>query len=412
MLDRMTARTSPRNLALMLSFLLCGCGNFSLVGGTRIQSEDAELRSAALRMLGDLERLSGLKAIQPIHVARQNESELRDLLYAAMNESREEMTAALEAYVILGIAPQTFDAYTIMNSQASEIAGYYDPETKKLYVLDNVPPEGVEVVLAHELVHALQDQHIDLKSNYDSHDDDRGMAFQAVVEGHASMVMAAWMIEQVTGGRVNPAAMPSVADQLRRSPIVTGLAIPNGPRALQRIFYFPYIEGSSFVRTLWKFRPDRLAVGLDSLRPSSTEQVLNAERSLLAMRDEPMDVAFEPPPLGWMSRHETILGEFGMRLVLEENLGSNAATAANGWRGDRVRLLDDGGAGRVLQWRTVWDDEARATAFDQVARKLIASRGPRWSGRVTRSALAGVPMVQVEFANSPVWLGGTTILAR
>jgi hypothetical protein len=88
---------------------------------------------------------------------------------------------------------------------------------------------------------------------------------------------------------------------------------------------------------LWKYYPDRLAAGLDTLRPNSTEQVLSPERAILGGRDEPMAIAMDLPPGGCNARFEATMGEFTMRLILEESLGSGPATAAGGWRGDHLR---------------------------------------------------------------------------
>ncbi|MCI0432289.1 MAG: hypothetical protein L0271_01380 [Gemmatimonadetes bacterium] len=412
--DRVTQTWFARRVAISSLVLLCACGDLRVSDRqAAIESDDAELLASATRMLRDLERLSGLKAGAPIRVARQSEAELRERLYTSMEQSRTELQAALETYVILGLAPESFDAYTLMRSQVSAIAGYYDHETKQLYVLSKVEPALVEVVLAHELVHAIQDQHVDLGALFAEPDDDKALAFRAAVEGHASLVMTAWLIEQIAGQRIDPAAMPSVADQIRRSPVTSAFALPGGPRSLQRMFYFPYAEGSSFVRTLWQRHPDRLAAGLDTLRPNSTEQILNPERALLDGRDEPLALEMGAPPTGWTARYEATMGEFAIRLALEESLGSSAAAAADGWRGDRLRLLDDGAAGRVLQWVIAWDDDARADVFEPVARRFIESRRPRWYGRVIRSALtAGVPVIQLELANIATGLGGIHARAR
>jgi hypothetical protein len=352
--DRMTPR-----LLVWVSFalLLCtACGDLPVPGRSRIVSDDAELRTSARRMLRTVERLSGLKAKAPIHVARQSENELRGTMYESMRESRADIEAAIEAYVILGLAPADLDVASIEMSQVSAIDGYYDHRTKRLYVLTKVDPILVELVLVHELVHALQDQYVDLAAGLELNDADESFAFRAAVEGHASLVMAAWLIEDVTGERTRPSSMPSLADEIRRSPVVPTFGSRDGMKALERIFMFPYVEGSSFVRTLWKHRPDRLAIALDSLRPRSTEQVLNPERSLLGRRDEPMAIPLALPPEGWTARYEDTIGEYVTRLTLEENLGSNAATAAGGWRGDRLRVLDDGAGARVLQWVRQWKE--------------------------------------------------------
>ena len=45
-----------------------------------------------------------------------------------------------------------------------QVVGYYDPATKVLYVVDGAEPAMVNVTVTHELVHALQDQYLNLDS--------------------------------------------------------------------------------------------------------------------------------------------------------------------------------------------------------------------------------------------------------
>ena len=74
---------------------------------------------------------------------------------------------------------------------SEQVVGYYDPAKKVLYVVDGAPEEMVNVTIAHELVHALQDQYINLDSleklTYDS---DRQTAMQTVIEGQATFAEA------------------------------------------------------------------------------------------------------------------------------------------------------------------------------------------------------------------------------
>ncbi len=49
-------------------------------------------------------------------------------------------------------------AGTLLALYTESVAGYYDPKTKTVYLLDWLDPESQKPVLAHELTHALQDQ--------------------------------------------------------------------------------------------------------------------------------------------------------------------------------------------------------------------------------------------------------------
>src|SRR5579884_4109668 len=63
-----------------------------------------------------------------------------------------------------GLLPRGFDMRSFFVSMLREqVAGYYDPKTKTVNLLNWVEPSAQEPVLAHELTHALQDQSFDLE---------------------------------------------------------------------------------------------------------------------------------------------------------------------------------------------------------------------------------------------------------
>ncbi|MFP8951410.1 Hvo_1808 family surface protein [Natrialbaceae archaeon A-arb3/5] len=69
------------------------------------------------------------------------------------------------------------------------VAGYYEPATESVVVVSDNPetPETDEVILGHELLHALQDQHFDL-SSYDRDTIDQDTAVNGLIEGDAVWV--------------------------------------------------------------------------------------------------------------------------------------------------------------------------------------------------------------------------------
>jgi len=129
-----------------------------------------------------------------------------------------------------------------------------------------------------------------------------------------------------------------------------------------------------FLQRVWAADPDRPLPFGDHL-PESSEQVIHPDR-FVGERDEPADVVFsqEAPP-GWRDVHADALGELETRVFLEEHLGDRdvAVSAAQGWDGDRYRLLR-GPPGEVLIWATVWDSGEEAAEFEDAVRRAFERR--------------------------------------
>src|SRR5262249_2704517 len=63
----------------------------------------------------------------------------------------------------LGLLPRNFNLKEfLITINRKEIAGFYDDETKTISLVNTIPLEQQEAVMAHELTHALQDQNYDL----------------------------------------------------------------------------------------------------------------------------------------------------------------------------------------------------------------------------------------------------------
>src|SRR5690606_14724323 len=103
------------------------------------------------------------------------------------------------------------------------IAGYYDPEQDRFFVIEPDAPEAVEAaeeegmededeaellheddlkeefVLAHELTHAIDDQHFGLDEIREERDldDDQDLAFSALVEGSAMEGGTEYMLDRI-----------------------------------------------------------------------------------------------------------------------------------------------------------------------------------------------------------------------
>lgn len=333
---------------------------------TLVVTDDPELREIAERLLPDLARRSGLELRAPVRLERRSRSELEGYLRAKLDEqmSPEREAGIVAAYGMLGLVPEDLDLRALLMSVYMEqVAGFYDPDSTALYVLDDQDGATLEPLLLHELVHAVQDQWADLSAlTAPEVGNDRAKAAQAAIEGHATLVMLEQMTEQIQGRPVDLGEIPDFAGRIRPALEAARYQYPAlaaAPRIIQESLLLPYLEGAGFVQRLWSELPEREAPFGEWL-PASTEQLMDPSRLLETPVDAPTDLLVTLE--SGVVLHEDGLGQAELRLLLEELVGDEAAIAAQGWDGDRYVVhgtADD----RGLVWVTVWDDVASRDRF-------------------------------------------------
>lgn len=318
---------------------------------------DRRVRDAVPR----IEQATGLKFRSAPKVELRSRAQVRDFLLAKFNESQpaEEMRGEETAYKLFGLIPDTMQLRPyLVDLLTEQIVGYYDPQTKVLYVVQEAPEDMAGIVVTHELVHALQDEYVNLDSIQKSTGNgDRQAAAQAVLEGQATYVQ----VKTALGGADLASRLPGGWDQMRDIIRENQSSMPKfalAPMAIQETMLFPYLSGAEFIRRFERNRPGKSP--LDSL-PVSTEQILD-ERAYFTQRDDPTEVRLPATP--GTTLHEDVMGEFGTRLFLYQHLQDNtrAIAAARGWDGDRYRVVRTPG-GNALVWAIVWDSAVDAAQF-------------------------------------------------
>lgn len=364
---------SVGSATLFLAVLLAsGCGS-------REEGSGPYARRVA-REIPRIERATGLSFKAPPKVEQRTREEVRRFLEQRFSEDLppEELSGMERVYKRFGLLPVNMDLRQFMLDLLTEqVAGYYDPKTKVLYVVEGSDEAIVGVTIAHELVHALQDQYFDLDSLQRARDDnDRAMAAQAVIEGQATLEQIASMLGSENVVAALPGGWERVRQMIRESQ--GGMPVfASAPLILQETLLFPYLSGAEFMRRYKQAFPDRPP--FDRM-PTSTEQIMHDDR-YFESRDEPVAIAF-PPPLRGKVAYQNNLGEFETRLLLFEYLQDQSAAVrgAAGWDGDRYALVDLP-AGEALVWVSVWDNAVDgAEFFDLLGRGLERRYGQPRAG--------------------------------
>ncbi len=331
-----------------------------------------------------IEHALGVKFKTPPKLEIRSREQVREFLLQKLKEPDVEKQLANQGmtYKLLGMLPDTFHLDDFFVRVLTEqIIGYYDPKSKVLYVVDGALEEYAGITIMHELVHALQDQYMNLDSlEHITGDDDRAAAVQAVIEGQATYTQVYLM----AGGNGNVAAqLPGGWESMRttiREAQKTQPVFSSAPMVIQETLLFPYINGSDFIRRYKEVHQAQLPI--DTF-PVSTEQLMHDAAFFSKTPDYPSTITL--PVTGAIDEND--FGEFGTRLFLFQHTRDQdrSIRASNGWDGDRYALLPAANGGHALVWASVWDTPGDAAEFmsaiDGVMQKRFFVR-PRIEGEL------------------------------
>ena len=339
-----------------------------------------------------LQRVVSLRHLQPketIKRAVRNRQQIRMAVLGLAQDalSPAEWEGERKAMVQWGlIAPDFHLKEFVLDLLTEQAAGYYDPKQRTFFIADWLPQLIQKPVLAHELVHALQDQHYDLQGHFDLVKDqsDLTLTRKALIEGDAVAVMLVYLLEPLG---LNMDDLPDMQAMLQASTSLIGdqfQVYTRAPLILRQQLVFPYVHGLAFIKAAlarggWE--------GLDRVYrhpPVATEQIMHPEKYFAAPPELPSEVVLELPvaALGtaWKKLKRDVLGEFLLSVVLQQFLPEDEARqSAAGWRGDRYELFEHQDNGRLLLvCVTAWDTPEDATEFFRSYTKLLGLKYPAW----------------------------------
>jgi hypothetical protein len=301
-------------------------------------------------------RVTGLPILHPVKRRLVSRDQVVEYLDSQLKKSRDARRLERSELVLkkFGLLDRNFDLRTFLVKLLREqIAGYYDDKTGTVNLLDWVPPDEQKPVLAHELTHALQDQHVHLdkwdqqsdlsisknvqQDNRHIATDEEDTARDAVAEGQAMAVFVDYVLAPT--GRTLLDVPPDIIGRLDAATSNSTQApiLSKAPLVLQRSLLFPYTEGLTFVRTVLAARGKQGAfAGLLDDPPTSSYQIMTP---VAYLRHLPVPVLRMPDihPLihdRYLPYDIGVIGEFDVQ-VLAEQFGGTALSKelTPAWRG-------------------------------------------------------------------------------
>jgi hypothetical protein len=222
----------------------------TLACGARGEQWQDRVQTLAVELAPGVEKAVGLEFKYPPNVTVRTREQVFEYLTKKIETELppEELERVSLAYRLFGLIHDTLDLEKLfLDLYTEQIVGFYDPLTDSLYVVAGADELEVRLIVAHELVHALQAQYVPLDSILSTRgDNDRQVAAQAVMEGQGIL---ASLIALMPGQDFN--ALPdfwqqyrmSVREQQERMPIFN-----TAPLILRETLIFPYLGGADFVR--------------------------------------------------------------------------------------------------------------------------------------------------------------------
>jgi hypothetical protein len=339
-------------------------------GETPPPATEAQVRSAVDEISAAVERERGLTFTEPVDVELAGEGVFQRRLLEDFDEAVEELRDTEVLLKAFGLVDPAVDLVAAMRKLlGAGVVGFYDPETDELVVRGTALTPYVRTTIAHELTHALDDQHFDLdRPEYDDAHDEIAFGFSALVEGNARRVEGAYL-----AGLSDEDRMDAAAEELS---LGGDLDLGEIPLVLVDLISAPYGLGQDFVDELIGEGGQAALDAAFADPPRTSEQVIDPP----AYTAGEGGIEVPAPTVAGEVVDEGVAGQYLIQVVLADGLDdSRAREAAEGWGGDSVVAWRDG----ELQCATlsvVGDDPGETAELRGAFEDWAAQRGGAASG--------------------------------
>ncbi len=304
---------------------------------------------------------------------------------------QEQLNYMNQEHRLLGLMDPDLDLYeSMLELLESQVGGFYDPKTEHFYMISTFNEGAMaDIIMAHELTHALDDQYYQLDAMFEDARDlnsDAEFAMRAVVEGSGTSLMNLYTVQGMMKGWLDMSD-PDELEQMQEMMEASSAGLEHAPPFMVMTLALPYLEGNKFLvrdsSLLSAAMKTPTSEEIDRAfrePPLSSEQVLHFEKYWdPEQRDDPrkVDLAAVSNAMGmagWELLDQDTYGELACYVVTEEDLPNLAdagaqmsATwtneAATGWGGDTLQLYRGPEGGYMAVWGTVWDSADDAGEF-------------------------------------------------
>jgi hypothetical protein len=279
----------------------------------------------------------------------------------------------------LGLVEGPLDLQQASNKlAANEILGLYSPRSKRVYVRGAQLTPDVRETLAHELTHALQDQHFGLERYRDS-DTRSGVTtgYRTLFEADAVRVQTAY--EASLSQDDQKALAQAHSQQMAQAKAA------DVPDVLENMLSFPYVFGPAFVYALERQGGNEAVDRAFEKPPVSEAQVLDPQSYLSGAPVTKVPAPHLQANQKRVDRPDDF-GQVSLLMVLGQRLPfATIWPAVQGWTGDQYVTYRE--AGRLCvaidsALRTPADTDRLAAAGTSWAATLPAATSTRSSPTV------------------------------
>jgi hypothetical protein len=374
------SRNFPTSICFLLITALGLLGNCALAGrqgapvapaATVSKGDNAEFAAAAEEVLKQVSHITGLSVLTPVKNTLRSREEIRAYVLREMDEDKNpaERYADQRSAEAFGLIPKGFPLDSFMVDLLTEqIAGLYDPKAKEFYIADWIPLDDQRMVMAHELTHALQDEHfqIDAWTKAARPNDDAELARESVLEGSAMAAMIDYVLK---GTGQNVQSLPNIDPSLFAGDMSASPKLKEAPQFLKDGMVFPYFAGLTFSAAILKSGGWSAVPEVFARPPISTQQIMHPALYKTAKAPAAVKMPTVDKLLGtdWAKVDENVMGEFGWKEVLKQFGDEKTASAmAAAWDGDRYAIYEQKESKKLFLFaRLRLDSEEHASRFFQ-----------------------------------------------
>jgi len=366
---------------------LIGSGFALAIGGVLLWAQTApDTAKSAFSDIDDslaqLSKITGLKQVRKVKFDTIDKTRLKVFLEEQIKQevNPNEIRAEELALKKLGLVPQNFDlAKNTVDLMTEQAAAFYDYRKKKLFLMDaaNGSSGDQDTVLAHELAHALADQHFNLnKYLHRSKTDDSSLARMAVMEGQAT-----WLMYEVQAQKTGQSLVtsPSIVEAMSQTPESGNSQFPvlsKAPLYMRESLLFPYMKGLKFQQAVVLKMGKAGFTEVFQNPPVNSQEILHPEMYMSRTASKPPAM----PAIQSRSSYRVLtggsIGEFDHSVLIEQYTGrTEAAALSPHWRGGAFELLREKKKKyTVLLYASQWEDAGSARQMFDAYRRVLKGK--------------------------------------